>query len=74
MYKILNWLFGWDYIYLEDSYGQGISRVKKDAEGNPIYTPNFIFPRIEKIYNPDNVIWLTCSREKYFKKNKNIKR
>jgi hypothetical protein len=30
MHKILNWLFGWDYIAWKNGAGQGIARLQPD--------------------------------------------
>jgi len=65
MYKIYNWLFGWDYITWENSAGQGIARVCRDKNGNLFYwrykATNLPYP----IISAKNHLWLTCSPEKY---------
>ena len=67
MYKILNKIFGWDYIYWENNADQGIARVYV-AAGGTIYffrykSTNFI----DRINKQTEVIWLTCLPSKYFK-------
>jgi len=68
MYKLLNKLFGWDYIYWKNSADSGIARVHVDYIGTIFYwryRSTFI---LDKITKPEQVIWLTCSSSKYFKK------
>ena len=66
MWKLNHWLFGWDYVYWENSATQGISRVYK-AESGQIYFYQFkVINVIKKITHPDDVLWLTCSPSKYF--------
>lgn len=72
MYKLLNKIFGWDYVlvgkigyYSETFY----YRVKVDGEGNAFITDcyrNFIL-----LKGRENVLWLTCKREKYVTTNEN---
>jgi hypothetical protein len=60
-------LFGWDYVYWNNSATQGTSRVRTDYLGNPYYIWS-LDVRV-KITNPDNVMWLTCHPDKYFDPN-----
>ena len=69
MYKILNKIFGWDYILWHDSATQGVSRVYLDGMGR-VWC--WVYPSIDVakiITKPKEVIWLTCSPDKYFKKS-----
>ena len=67
MYKILNKIFGWDYIYWENTADRGIARVYVDAKGNAYYFRYKIIKFIDHIRKPTDVIWLTCLPIKYFK-------
>ena len=63
IYKILHYLFGWDYVYWKYSYN-GISRIHFDAEGK-IYI--WKYGEIAHIENKKDFVWLTCKPEKYLK-------
>ena len=67
MYKILNRVFGWDYIYWKNNTDRGIARVHVDAEGNVYYFRYESLNLIDRITNPSEVMWLTCLPSKYFK-------
>ncbi len=66
MYKLLNMIFGWDYIYWKNSADQGVARVYKNKDGIIYYYRYRIASLIDVIKDPDQVIWLTCSKKKYF--------
>lgn len=66
MYKLLNIIFGWDYIYWKNSADQGVARVYKNKDGIIYYCRYRITSLIDVIKDPDQVIWLTCSKKKYF--------
>lgn len=70
IYKLNNYLFGWDYVvwtdYLAD---KGISRVVKLPDGTIGYWDTILLPIFSTIKNPESVVWLTCKPEKYFKLN-----
>lgn len=68
MYKFLNKVFGWDYIYWENSAAQGIARVLKSPNGDIYYYRYKITNLIDIIRNPEQVLWLTCKPDKYFSK------
>lgn len=68
MYKLLNKLFGWDYLYWQNSAAQGVSRVRVSPDGY-VY---FIRYKNYKLYDiighpncPRTILYLTCSAEKY---------
>lgn len=65
IYKILNKLFGWDYIYWQNTCAQGIARVYKSPDGIVYYYRYKTTKLIDKITNQKQVIWLTCKPEKY---------
>ncbi len=70
MYRILNFLFGWDYIYWTNSADQGISKVFKAKDNKICYYRYRITGLIDQIFEPKQVIWLTCNSDKYFNPNK----
>lgn len=75
-YKILNKLFGWDYISWSNTADNGIARVHKDYEGNAYFFRYKITKLIDYIEDYSNnrarrIIWLTCSPEKYINKKGN---
>jgi len=66
MYKLKNFLFGWDYIQWRNSCDQGIARVHAGPDGKIWYWRYRITSVIDTIKHPDQVIWLTCHPSKYF--------
>lgn len=69
MWKILHRLFGWDYIYWENSAASGVARVHVDARGDAYYWRyNY---KSTKVLDPippmpgTRVRWLTCKPDKY---------
>jgi len=68
MYKILNYLFGWDYITWKNHFGQGIARVHIDKNGNIFYWRYKSIKVADPIINANNHLWLTCDPIKYFPK------
>ena len=67
IYKILHYLFGWDYVYWKYAYycvHTGISRIRFDAEGKIYFWRD---DEIIHIKNKEDVVWLTCKPEKYLK-------
>jgi hypothetical protein len=67
MYKILNELFGWDYIHWHNTASQGISRVRVAADGTIYYWRYKSIKVLDKICAANAVVWLTCKPEKYIK-------
>lgn len=65
MYKILNKLFGWDYIYWKSFASQGIARVHTSPIGKVWYFRYKNIEIIDTIDTPDQVLWLTCNPDKY---------
>ena len=65
-YKLLNYLFGWDYILWRNSADNGLARVRVLPDGTIGYWRYSITKAFDKIESPDQVIWLTCYPEKYF--------
>lgn len=66
MYKLLNKIFGWDYIYWRNTCDGGISRVFITPDGKVSYWRYKITNILDEIKKPDDVIWLTCNPNKYF--------
>jgi hypothetical protein len=67
MYKLLNTLFGWDYIAWRNSAAQGIARVYKLPDGTTFYWRYKCTKVLDVILTPGQVIWLTCDSTKYIK-------
>lgn len=65
MYKLYHWLFGWDYIQWRNSAAQGVARVYKSHCGRIYYWRYKITDLADDIKTRDQVLWLTCSPEKY---------
>lgn len=66
IYKLLNKLFGWDYVIWSYSGDHGIARVQVDGMRR-VWRWHFKPTRwYEFIEDPTEVIWLTCSPNKYF--------
>ena len=65
MYKLLNKLFGYDYIQWSNTAGCGIARVFVDGTGRVSYFRYKITGLIDEIKTPEQVFWLTCSPAKY---------
>jgi len=69
MWKLFNFLFGWDYIYWEDYDSSGIARIYDGFNGCPWFFQYKIIKVIKEIKRADEVIWLTCKSSKYLKEN-----
>ena len=70
LYKLLHHLFGWDYIYWQNSCDQGIARVHRSSCGKVFYYRYKCIRIIDVIDQPSEVIWLTCKPSKYLKTKK----
>lgn len=67
---ILNKLFGWDYIVWRNSCDGGIARVRLD-HNNRVWYWRYKSTRVRDIIQkPSEVLWITCSPQKYFKETK----
>jgi len=69
MYKLWNFLFGWDYIYWWNSCDQGVARVHKALDNSIWYWRYKVTFLQDKVKTPSQVRWLTCHPSKYFKEN-----
>jgi hypothetical protein len=67
LFKILHKLFGWDYIFWENTADTGIARIHQDCDGTIWYWRYKNIKIIDKIKSPKQVLWLTCPSTKYFK-------
>lgn len=70
MWKLWNKLFGWDYIYWENFADQGVAKVRKGHNGEVWYYRYWITSCVDRVRNPERVIWLTCHPSKYLGENK----
>ncbi len=70
MYKLKNILFGYDYIYWKNSCDNGIARVHRAGDGKVYYFRYKTTNLIDLIQDPNQVIWLTCSPDKYLNPEK----
>ena len=66
IYKLLNKLFGWDYIQWSNSAADGVARVHVDGMRRVWYWQYKSIKATNIIEDPAKVIWLTCSPNKYF--------
>ena len=66
MYKIFNYLFGWDYVYWTNTADRGIARVFITGDGSVCYYRYSVSGLIDVIQEPKQVVWLTCNSTKYF--------
>lgn len=66
MYKIWNKLFGWEYIQWENTAASGISRLRILPDGTVVYRRYSTIQKFTVLSKNDNVLWLTCLKEKYF--------
>lgn len=65
MYRIKNFLFGWDYISWCNGVDYGIARVMKLDDGKVIYWRYKLTNVLDEIKDKDEVYWLTCHPSKY---------
>lgn len=65
MWKLFNYLFGWDYVTWRNTADNGIARVHVDKTGKVYYWRYKIISVADVITSADNHLWLTCSPEKY---------
>lgn len=70
MYRLLNKLFGWDYIWWQNSCDQGIARIHATPDGTVWYWQYRITKLMRTMpYERHHVVWLTCKPEKYLDPN-----
>lgn len=69
MYWVLHKLFGWDYVYWNKcGIAHGVARVFVAKDGKVCYWRYRSTALLDEVLRPGDVKWLTCSPEKYFKK------
>lgn len=66
MWRLMHLLFGWDYIAWRNSADQGVARVRLDGLGRVWYWRYRTTSLADFVREPNQVLWLTCSPEKYF--------
>lgn len=66
MWRLFNFLFGWDYVQLRSTVSAGIARVRVDHSGKAYYYRYAVTRVIDVMTDPKDYIWLTCSPHKYF--------
>lgn len=67
IYSILHLLFGWDYIQWRNTADRGVARVRVDGMGRVWYWRYRSTKVADFISKPEQVLWLTCSPDKYFR-------
>lgn len=65
IYRLLHWLFGWDYVQWRNSADAGVARVRVDGVGRVFYWRYSVIKVADVISDPSRVLWLTCSPRKY---------
>lgn len=65
MYKIKNYLFGWDYVQWQNCADSGIARVIKLPNGKVCYWRYKSISIMDEIKNAEQVNWLTCQPSKF---------
>lgn len=68
MWKLWNKWFGWDYIQWRNSAAMGVARVNTDGNGVTWYWRYKNIGVADRVTDKDQVIWLTCSPNKYMNK------
>lgn len=72
MYKLLNKLFGYDYILVQDGDRHSfyampvIRRIRKDVNGTPYIRNQYNKILLLEDIKPRYILWLTCKESKYF--------
>ena len=67
LYKLKHKLFGWDYIHWKNFITAGIARVHVARDGKVYYWRYKTTKVLDEIKEPNQVTWLTCKPEKYFR-------
>ena len=66
IYKIMNYIFGWDYIVWNYCGGKGVSRIRVLPNGNIYYLRHGAYDSFQEINKESDVkAWLTCDKSKY---------
>lgn len=67
MWRLMNWLFKYDYIAWNNAYDNGTARVRVMPDGKVYYYQYKHIGYIKVITIKEQVLWLTCKPEKYLK-------
>lgn len=67
IWRLCNFLFGWDYVAWSNCADEGVAKVYWDGETRPYYWRYRITSVVDRIFKADQVIWLTCAPSKYLK-------
>lgn len=67
MWKILNYLFGWDYISWSNSMFSGVERIMLDGNGDAFFFQYNSTNLPVRITKAEDHLWLTCKPSKYLK-------
>lgn len=70
IWRMLNKLFGYDYILWTNLADSGIARVIVFPDGTLGYWRYRGTSVFDKIHKKEQVVWLTCKATKYIKDNK----
>jgi len=70
MYRILNKIFGWDYIYVPHDEFPSVFRIKRNPDGIIYYER--VTGEIFIIECFDEFLYLTCRKDKYFSLNEQL--
>jgi len=65
MYKLKKLIFGWDYIYCENSMDSGVARVFFTHDGRVAYWQYSISAVLKIVSTKEQVVWLTCKPSKF---------
>lgn len=66
MYKLINKLFGYDYIAWDNGVDSGIARIMKGYDGVVWYWRYKSIKVFDVVRFKEQVLWLTCPPDKYF--------
>lgn len=67
IWRTLHWIFGWDYVMWQNIADHGVARVRVNPEGRIFYWRYRNIGVLDEIKDRNQVFWLTCKSDKYFK-------
>jgi len=70
IWRILNFIFGWDYIVWTNFADSGIARIHYGYNGRPWYWRYKLTKVIDKVTSVEQVVWLTCLPSDYLRESK----
>ena len=66
IWRLFNFIFGWDYVVWQNSADRGIARVQVDSSGKIYYWRYKNTNLADIIHSEKDVkLWLTCKPSKY---------